>query len=166
MNLTDRIWYDLVTSGYQAIFLSIHNVKIRNLSDRVNLITSIVTSASVGGWAIWENIPEVWALIIAIAQIINISKPYISKIRDYELFHELQLYYLERHYELDYLWLQISLGELSEPELQSEYKRIYEKYFNLSKKFLKTRISSDEKLESLAIKEWNKSLTKYGITDE
>ena len=166
MDIKDRIWYDLVTSNYQGIYASIFNTRIRNLSDRVNLYTSIVTSASVGGWAIWQSIPEIWAVIIASAQLINISKPYISKIRDYELYHELQMYYQERHFELDNLWLNISLGELTEQEIKNEYKVIYEKYFNLSKKFLKTRIEEEEKITKKATIEWNKNLAKYGITDE
>ena len=40
----------------------------------------------------------------------------ISKIRDYELYHEMQMHYEELHFELDKLWLQITLGKLSDDE--------------------------------------------------
>jgi hypothetical protein len=165
MNIQDRIWSDLTTSDYQAIYASIHNSRVRKLSDGINILTAAVSSASVGAWAIWEHLPGVWGFLIAISQFINLAKPYIPRIRDYELYHELQLHYKERHYELDDLWLQISLGDLSEEEIKNAYRSIYQKFFNLSKKFLKVRVENNKKIEKLAISEWELSLAKYGASD-
>ncbi|MDH5597999.1 MAG: hypothetical protein OEY34_02680 [Cyclobacteriaceae bacterium] len=166
MDITHRIWHELVTSSYQAIYSSIYNSRIRNFSDRLNLFTSIVTSASVGGWAIWDEYPGLWGVIIALSQLVNIAKPYISSIRDYELYHEMQMHYQELHFELDKLWLQISMGRLTTDEIADGYEVIYQKYFDLSKKFLKTRVPFNNTMEEKAMKEWNKYLGKYGINEE
>ena len=97
------------------------DVGLNYFSDRINLYTSLITSASVGGWEIWQDIPAVWAIIIGSSQIINIAKPYIGKIRDFELYHELQLYYQEQNFELDNLWIKISSGMLTEDEIRIDY---------------------------------------------
>lgn len=166
MDITERVWNDLATTKYQAIYASIFNLRVRKLSDGINIFTAFVSSASVGGWAIWSDYSAAWGILIAASQFLNLAKPYIPQIRDNELYHELQLYYLERHYELDDLWLQISLGDLTESQIKEEYRRIYEKFFNLSKKFLKVRIEKSDKLVEKAEQEWNESLQQYGIKTE
>ncbi|NQU27228.1 MAG: hypothetical protein HQ528_02960 [Candidatus Marinimicrobia bacterium] len=165
-NIKNRVWYDLVTTGYQSIYSSIYNKKIRNISDWFNIIIAITSSASVGAWAIWNNYQYLWGAIIGIGQIINIIKPYIPSIKDSRLYHELQLYFEEYHFELDYLWLQITLGELTENEIRSEYKKIFEKYFNQSKKFLLIRIDEKSKISEKAENEWNIQIAKYGVENE
>lgn len=165
MDITERIWNDLATTSYQATYSSIYNLRVRNLSDRINIFTTLVSSASVGGWAIWSSLPGLWGTLIAVSQFINLAKPFIPRLRDYELYHELQSYYQERNYELDDLWLQISLGDLTEEEIKDSYRKIYQKFFNQSKKFLKLRIEKNDKLSQKAEIEWKESLAQYGIED-
>ena len=126
MDIKDRIWNDLTTTDYQAIYASLYNTTVRKLSDGINLFTTFVSSASVGGWAIWDELPGLWGALIASSQFVNLAKPYIPRIRDNELYHELQLYYQERHHELDDLWFQISQGELTETEMKDEYRKIHQ----------------------------------------
>lgn len=159
------IWTDLTTSDYQAIYLSIYNQRVRKLSDGINLFTTFVSSASVGGWAILSHLSGLWGVLIAVGQFINLARPYIPKIRNYELSHDLQLFYQERHHELDDLWLQISLGELTEEEIKDRYRNIYQKFFNLSKKFLKARIEKNNRIADKAKEQWRESLAKYGIVE-
>jgi len=165
MKIADRIWNELTTNLYKGIYTNIHNARIRKLSDGINLFTTFATSGAVAGWAIWRDIPELWAVIIGINQLLNLSKPYIGKIRDYELYHELEMFYNEQYFDLDNLWLKISLGDLTNDEINTEYNNIHNKYFNISKKFLKVRIESNKSIVTKSENEWNIELVKYGVSN-
>lgn len=162
--LKTRIWNDLAATNYKVIYISIFNQRVRALSDRINLFTAAVASTSVGGWAAWESVPWLWGSLIAASQFINIAKPYIPRIRDYELFHELQLSYQERAFELDLLWSQMSFGDLTFEEIKDTYRTIKRKYFDHSKNFVKVRLDKDRDISQKVNEEWKLFLYQtYGV---
>lgn len=42
----------------------------------LNIVTSVASSASIASWLLWQKYGVIWAVIVAISQIINIVKPY------------------------------------------------------------------------------------------
>lgn len=74
--LDQQLWPTLWQSKHNAIALSLLVEKYQVYNRRINLLIVLASSSSVGAWAIWQDIPIVWSLIIVASQVATLVKPY------------------------------------------------------------------------------------------
>jgi hypothetical protein len=127
--------YDLkVHTTYQEIYLE----KSENIDKYLNGFLAIVSSSSIGGWALWKDYQAVWATFIVISQIINAIKiylPYSSRIKALaKTARELES--LSIKYEKE--WYYIAEGEKTEEEINTLRFDLKEKKTTISRKYFTT----------------------------
>lgn len=89
---------------------------------RINMYGAIASSSSIAAWAIWKEWSYVWAVIIAISQVLTAIKQYLPfgrRLKYLQPFIEdMKLLYLKMEYD----WYKVAGGDLSESEnIESKY---------------------------------------------
>jgi hypothetical protein len=58
-------------------YLEIYQEHDQNIIRRMNVLLAIASSTSIGAWALWQQVPMVWASIVVASQIINAVSPWL-----------------------------------------------------------------------------------------
>ena len=112
---------------------------------------AIISSGSVGGWAIWNSLSVMWMVIVMISQVISIAKdylPYSMRVKELsDLKCELSFIYTE----IEEKWLSVSDGSLTEKEINMLFYHFTKKWNEVdSKYFTNDYLPSSVKLTSKA----------------
>lgn len=81
MSQQERYWRELDQLKVHIQYLDIYLEKTFVRDRNINIFLAIMSSASIGGWVVWQHYAFVWALLIAISQVINAVK-YIYHIQN------------------------------------------------------------------------------------
>ncbi|HUW05877.1 MAG TPA: hypothetical protein VMW01_06430 [Williamwhitmania sp.] len=127
MEIRTKIWNFLNDSKTNECFSSLILKHYQKLDLSLNLFLVFTTTSSVAAWAIWKEFPLLWALIIAISQVITIAKPYFLFPKYIKVFYEKNILWQQLSLELEELWHNTNYSIIDEPEAS----RIY---FELRKK--------------------------------
>ncbi|TKG92896.1 hypothetical protein EYV94_18150 [Puteibacter caeruleilacunae] len=94
-----------------------------------NIFLVFTTSSSIATWAIWKEMPLLWAGIIAISQIVTLAKPYLLFPKYVKVFYERNLQWQNISLEIEELWHKLENSIIEESVAAKEY-------FDLRKKSL------------------------------
>lgn len=73
----DRYWKELYQLRVHVYYLGLYFEQSEKLEKGINAFLAITSSSSICGWAIWNKYSFVWALIIAISQLITAVKQFL-----------------------------------------------------------------------------------------
>ena len=104
MNTRTLIWNFLVDSKTNEYLSSLIVKKYQKWDLCTNIFLVIATSSSIATWAIWKELPFLWAAIIAISQIITLLKPYFLFPKYIKVFYEKSILWQNISLELEELW--------------------------------------------------------------
>jgi len=128
-------YFNLLTQTKENIFyLSEYIQSCETWNWRLNIFLALASSSSIGAWAIWQELKLLWAILIALSQVITAIKPLLRGEKRlkflYPLRRELELIYLE----MEKGWYDVSEGKLTEQEIyesRCEFKaKIEEAIYN------------------------------------
>ena len=107
---------------------------------RINMYGAIASSSSIAAGAIWKEWSYVWAVIIAISQVLTAIKQYLPfgrRLKYLQPFIEdMKLLYLKMEYD----WYKVAGGDLSESEINALLFSYKKEYSNIESKYLKEEI--------------------------
>ena len=96
----------------------------------INIFLAITSSTSIAAWAIWQEHQIIWAVIIALSQVITAIKPFLPFKQRLKPISDLNDIIQELWLESEKHWYSVSEGELTE-------KEIHDLYINLKSKTIK-----------------------------
>ena len=112
-------------------FMAIYAYKCSNLSGSVGRIYSFVlafaSASSVATWVIWKQYPVLWALIVGIAQVLHIAKPYIFFIKNETEFLEYYFDFNTLYLEYERLWYDFEDERADEETVRNRFNALREK---------------------------------------
>lgn len=111
---------------------------------RINVFVAITSSSSIAAWAIWNRYSFLWALLIAISQVIVAIKPHLPFSKRIEILSRVSALLQTLFNKADYQWYKISNGDLSELEINDILFDLKRQYLETVEKELST-ISLPEK---------------------
>jgi len=79
-----RFWKELHQLRVHVYYLEIYHEKSELINKAINIFLAITSSSSICGWAIWSRYDFIWAIIIALSQLINAIKhflPYRNRLK-------------------------------------------------------------------------------------
>ena len=77
MSLKEKYWKFLVQVRASLEYLDIYYEKSFKWDRAINIFLAISTSASIGSWIIWKELSVLWAIIIAVSQVISTLKSFL-----------------------------------------------------------------------------------------
>lgn len=121
-------------------YLDIYAEKSYKWNRRVNVFGAIASSSSIAAWAIWKEFSYVWAVIIALAQVLSAVKEYFPFGRRLKVLKpfidEMSILYIE----IESKWFKISEGEFSESEINSILYNYKKELTIIERKYLKEEL--------------------------
>ena len=146
--------------------MSHFNSYVRAFDRGFNITVAIASSTSIGGWLIWQQIPYLWASILAIAQIVNIVKPFLPYLKDKEQLAETYIFYETIHVDYEKLWTEYESSK-NESEASEKYFKLKDKELIILDRLKNIRVNNYKKIEKLARPEWaDYLLINYNVKAE
>lgn len=112
--MRDKIWNYMLDSKFQSLYLDYQVSKYQKYDRNINVFLAIASSASIGAWAIWQDLQIIWATIIAASNVINIIKPYFPYSKYITELNEKGLSMLNLHLEYERLWYKFENEQITE----------------------------------------------------
>lgn len=143
------IWNQLYRTKVHAIYLELLLGQTETIDRSIKIFLAITSSASIAGWAVWQEYGFVWGMLIAASQVINAIRqflPYKERLKSFSgLARELE----EIAIYTELKWLEVAAGELSEKEMRRLYGDLLNRKSNAIQKYFPNNSipRSDEKLE-------------------
>lgn len=146
----EQYWKEIYQLKTHIGFIELQLERSEKIDRILKMTLAIVSSTSIGAWAIWNKFSWLWGSIIAISQVISAIQqflPYRSRIKTYSpLLYELDI--LMIHAESK--WHKIAEGEMTAEQINKARFSIREKKQNILKKYILTTIPFNEKLHAKA----------------
>ena len=128
MNMQKQYWSYMYQIRFAIFYLDLYADRAYKINHAIRTISAIASSGCIAAWAVWQELKYVWAIVIALSQVINAIKdflPYSARLKNIEAGQKsLKLLYSK----IEYNWFFVQNGELSEKqinELLYEFKREY-----------------------------------------
>lgn len=116
-----KIWNNMVNTKFKAKY-TYECYRRANLIGRMySFFLSFASASSVAVWAVWQSVPILWASIVALAQFLQIAKPYLLFLKHEKDFLELSFKYAYLSLDYERLWVKYDADRLSEEEADSEF---------------------------------------------
>jgi hypothetical protein len=77
MTQKERYWTELVQLKAQAFYLHSYHLECEKVEGYLKMFLALTSSGSIAGWAIWQTLSVVWAVIIAASQALNAVKRFL-----------------------------------------------------------------------------------------
>jgi len=134
----ERYWKELYQLKVHLIYLELYLNDADFKDKSINIFLACTSSGSIAGWAIWREQAFVWAIIIALSQVVTVIKnilPYKTRIKAIlSLIHDLEDVMLRAEEK----WFDVSEGRLTEEEINKLRFDIRTRKTNTLKKHLGT----------------------------
>jgi hypothetical protein len=122
-----RYWNQLKEFRTHVLYLNEYTIISEKWDRAINIFLAITSSSSIAAWAIWQRYQIVWAVIIALSQILMAIKPLLPYKQRLKLLNELNDNMQEISLECEKGWFSVAEDELTE-------KQIHELNFNFRNK--------------------------------
>ena len=74
--MRNRVWGSLSNFVFKVYVIDAMVMRYQKYDKRINICLAIVSSSSIAAWTVWQIVPQLWAGMIAITQVIQAVKPY------------------------------------------------------------------------------------------
>lgn len=118
--IEDKLWYNLVNTKFKCYYIGYLIRKNQRQSLFINSFLAVTSISSVSAWVIWEILPWLWALLIALSNVLIAIKPFLTLEKKIKELNE-----------------KLSVLEL----IQAEYEKIF---FEHSMKYIDDKIASQQ----------------------
>lgn len=143
--MENQIWTLLNNTKFKSYYTGFLFDRYQRLDRNLNIFLALVSSGSIASWTYWSDIPEVWALIIAVSQVVQVVKPYFPY---YKYAKELN----RKTFELDALSIEVERLWYDFRNQKNEESKIADRYFEHKKRLSEIEMFDDETVLKLSKK--------------
>ena len=119
--IQEHLWKQWYRTKYHSIYLELLLAHDERLDRYMKMFLAIVSSGSIAGWAVWKEAQFIWALLIAMSQVINAVRQFLPYRERMKALSALSRELEELAIHMEIKWLEISIGELTEKEMRKLY---------------------------------------------
>jgi len=118
-----RLWKNLANIRFKAFYCNRCSTLAGTCGRAYSLFLSFASASCVAAWAIWQKHHIIWAVILAIAQVLHIARPYIRFLKSEKEFLAMSFEFKHLYLSYERLWYDFENGVVTEEEAE---KRFYE----------------------------------------
>ena len=119
--MRERIWYYMLDSKFQSLYLGYQVSKYQKYDRNINIFLALVSSGSIGAWAIWQELQVLWAGLIALSNVIAIIKPYFPYSKYIKELSERSLKMQNLHLDYERLWYKYDKDQITEDNATEQF---------------------------------------------
>lgn len=146
----EQYWKEIYQLKSHIGFIELTLEEAEAIDRTLKIILAIASSTSIGAWAIWHELSWIWAVVIALSQVISAINPFLpykTRIKAYSsLLHELE----ELMIQAESKWHSIAEGLLTAKEINKARFDIRSAKQKSLRKHISTTIPTNPKLQAKA----------------
>lgn len=132
-----RYWSELREIKTHVIYLQKYAAHSDWWDKAINIFLAITSSSSIAAWALWQKYSMIWAVIIAISQVITAVKPFLPYKQRLKALNEFNDKLQEISLNCERNWFNVAEGKLTEEEIHELYIGIKNDSLDAERKCLK-----------------------------
>lgn len=160
-----KVWATLVNVKFKGYLLGYLVEHFQKWDRGVNIFLAVASSGSIAAWAVWQEVPMLWAGIIALSQVVNVIKPYFPY---YKYVKELNAKCLRcdsMNIEFERLWGKMQSGKITDEAAEEAYYDLRKQMVELFNFGDDTIFDVGDKMEGKANKRMKIFFeSNYGVT--
>ena len=150
------IWATLNDLKFKGYYLRFITDRFQKWERNLNIFLALTSSGSIAAWAIWDINPLIWAVIIALSQVLTVLKPYFPYFRYVKELNAKCLAIENLNLEVEHLWFRIQNSLIEESQA-------LERYYEIKKEIVHVTSFDDETIFSDSKKAKNQANEKMRI---
>jgi hypothetical protein len=159
--MRDRIWAELAETVFNMYYLNLYISRQRRIATIVQFAAIIFSFGSIAGWYKFEQYSKVWAIILVLAQLIDLFRAqFLTDEVELSKLNTLQFFYTECKTELEQLFVSLSTGRLTENQAEKKFAVLQVKEIETMKMLDHKQVKNHKRLNKLASSNRNKYLAK------
>ncbi|QSE98651.1 hypothetical protein [Fulvivirga lutea] len=119
--MRDKIWNNYQNSVFKSFLLDEMINAYQKWERNLNVFLAIMSSGSIGAWAVWKELPMVWGGLIALSNVINVVRPYFPYSKYLKEVREKKNAAAAIVLGFEKLWFNYEQGNLSEEQASNEF---------------------------------------------
>jgi len=122
-----QYWVELQALKAHVNYVELYQLRSESIERWINITLAVMSSASIGGWAIWKEYAFVWGVLIMASQVVSVIYkflPFKSRIKPLSS-AGVELSVLAD--EAERAWFDVAKGELTEREINDQRFAIRQK---------------------------------------
>ncbi|MCL1095662.1 hypothetical protein [Shewanella kaireitica] len=119
-----RYWNLLKELKAQVAYLHAYAASDELFDKSVNIFLAVTSSASIAGWAMWNEYQLIWACIIATSQVVTAVKPFLPFRKRLKAVSDLNTQIQAIFLEAETGWYKVAEGCITEEEIHHETVRL------------------------------------------
>jgi hypothetical protein len=135
-----RYWNQLKEFKTHVIYLHNYAAHSEYWDKAINVFLAITSSSSIAAWAVWQKYHIMWAVIIALSQVVTAVKPFMPFKQRIKAICDLNDKMQEISLECENRWFSVAEGELTEKEIHELCIRLRNNALISEKKCLKSMV--------------------------
>jgi hypothetical protein len=149
--MQERYWRRLTDKRYRLFYISEYYDQCVRLQRIINIFLAVTSSGAIAAWAIWKDLPVLWAGVIAVSQVITAIRPYLPYEKRIEGIYDILIQLTAICNEVEAKWFYVSNGSLTEEEINNLYYGFEKRWSDIEAKGLKgDSIPADDKIALIA----------------
>lgn len=133
--MENRIWNGLANIKFRSIYTAKVSRRINYIGNGYSIFLSLASASSVATWAMWKELPYLWAAIVAISQVLHVVKPYLPFSKGSRDFIEMSLLYEEIYLEYECLWYDNIKQNRNESSIEKRLGVLKQKELGIDKRY-------------------------------
>lgn len=160
----ETYWNQLVLVKVVACYVRRYRDEQAWWINRIGLFKAVVTSGTIGAWAIWKDYAFVWGVMIMVAQILDAIKEYIPQTKSRrnasEFVSSIEIIIIDARFD----WFSIFNGEYSSVEIMDRWRKLAKLLNETAGKYFPDKIPADPNRQKPAEAEASAYfLSVYGV---
>lgn len=152
----ERYWKELFQLKFHIYYVESHIHNAKKYDQRINIFMAATSSTSIGLWAIWKEWSFLWAMIIALSQVVAAIRPHLPFKTRLKIYSSMLREFEELFILAEAEWHEISLGKLVENDINKARTNLQMQKNKILKKHSPSSMIPDdtemaEKAEKLAL---------------
>lgn len=116
-----QVWALLNDCKFKEFVLEGLIDKYQRIDRGINIFLAIASSGSIAAWALWKEVPLLWATIIAFSQVFLTIKPYFPFYKYVKEMNSKKLGFVKLAIDLEKLWYKIQNQKIDNNQIPDEY---------------------------------------------
>lgn len=122
--MRNRLWDNLQNAKFKSNYLSKVSKRSNSWGNYHSFFLAFASASSITAWTIWNDIPNVWAAIVAASQLLHIAKPYLPYLKLDRDFFEMGYQYDKLYLSYEKLWFQFEKEKMTEDETEEQFYKL------------------------------------------
>jgi len=116
-----RLWNNLTNIRFKAFYCNRCSTLAGKYGRAYSFILSFASASCVAAWAIWKQYQNLWAIIVAFAQVLHIARPYITFLKSEKEFLAMSFEFKHLYLSYERLWYDFENGIITEEQANEKF---------------------------------------------